>query len=277
MVATIVSAQKACKTSASIVADAVWQSVSPIEEDDFTLIRRVVARDRQAFEILYQRYARRLYGYLSKLLQQPEVVEEVLDDIMLVVWQSARRFDYTSRLSTWIFGIAYHKALKARARVSKESTDALPDTPAGRNQDDPERIMTRQELGHTLSQALEALSPEQRTVMELTFYHGCSYQEVAVITKCPVNTVKTRMFHARRRLAQFLAGMGLAVPPGDRRSRHDTTRRRRWAEPHPSEGVGTPSLVCEWHTGRPGTPRRRGAPHKLQHLPGRVSALSRPS
>jgi len=101
---------------------------------------------------------------LSAFLEHPaavhEVVEEVLDDIKLVVWQHTSRFDYTSRLSTWIVGIAYHKALKARARASKESTDALPDTPEWSEQDDPEGIMSSQELGHTLTRALEALPPE---------------------------------------------------------------------------------------------------------------------
>jgi RNA polymerase sigma factor (sigma-70 family) len=201
-------------TRSSVAADAVRQPMSSGEDDDFTLIRRVAAKDRQAFEILYHRYARRLYGYLSKLLRQPEVVEEVFDDIMLVVWQNASRFDYTSRLSTWIFGIAYQKILKARTRAAKESTDVLPETPEWNDQDDPEGIMTRQELGHTLARALEALSPEQRAVVELTFYHEYSYQEIAAITKCPVNTVKTRMFHARRRLAQLLAGLGICRSAG---------------------------------------------------------------
>jgi RNA polymerase sigma-70 factor (ECF subfamily) len=195
--------------NASVAVDAVWQPVSTIEADDVTLIRRVAAKDRLAFEVLYHRYARRLYGYLLKLLRQPQVVEEVVDDIMLVVWQNASRFDYTSRLSTWIFGIAYHKALKALARASKEPTDPLPETPKWSDQHDPEGIMARQELGHTLARALEALSLEQRAVVELTFYHECSYQEIAAITRCPVNTVKTRLFHARRRLAQLLAGLGV--------------------------------------------------------------------
>jgi RNA polymerase sigma factor (sigma-70 family) len=201
-------------TRSSVAADAVRQPMSSSEDDDITLIRRVAVKDRQAFEILYHRYARRLYGYLSKFLRQPEVVEEVLDDIMLVVWQNASRFDYTSRLSTWIFGIAYHKVLKARTRAAKESTDVLPETPEWSDQDDPEGIMARQELGYTLARALEALSPEQRAVVELTFYHEYSYQEIATITKCPVNTVKTRMFHARRRLAQLLAGLGICRSAG---------------------------------------------------------------
>jgi RNA polymerase sigma-70 factor (ECF subfamily) len=78
----------------------------------------------------------------------------------------------------------------------------------------PEEAMTRQEFGSTVARALETLSPEQRAVVELTFYHEYSYQEIAEITGCPVNTVKTRMFHARRRLAQILAGLGLRRPLG---------------------------------------------------------------
>ena len=86
------------------------------EEDDRELIRRVADKDRHAFETLYQRYGLRLQRYLSRQIQSPELTEEILDDVMLVVWQSAERYNQTSRVSTWIFGIAHHKVLKARAR-----------------------------------------------------------------------------------------------------------------------------------------------------------------
>jgi hypothetical protein len=85
MAATTLSSQNAGKTSASVVADAVRLPASTSADDDFTLIRRMAAKDRQAFETLYYRYARRLYGYVSKFLRQPEVVEEVLDDTLFVV------------------------------------------------------------------------------------------------------------------------------------------------------------------------------------------------
>jgi len=174
------------------------------DDDDLTLLHRIVAKDRQAFETLYYRYARRLYGYLAKLLTQPEVIEEVVDDVMFVVWQQAARFDHTSRLSTWIFGIAYHKALKARARAGHTP----PTVPAEEPQESPEGAMTRHELRATVVQALDTLSPQHRAIVELAFYHEHSYQEIAVMTGCPVNTVKTRMLHARQRLAQVLAAWG---------------------------------------------------------------------
>jgi RNA polymerase sigma-70 factor (ECF subfamily) len=171
-------------------------------------MQRVVAQDRQAFEVLYQRYARRLYGYLARLLRQPETIEEVFNDVMLTVWQNAARFDHQARLSTWILGIAYRKALKALAQAARQAPDCLPDWPAGHTPDDPETVLLHQERDRTFVHALQTLPPEQRAVVELTFYHGCSYLEIATIAGCPVNTVKTRMFHARRRLAHVLAGFG---------------------------------------------------------------------
>jgi len=80
MTATVLPLQKARVTSASVAADAVWPSSPSLEDDDLALIRRVAAKDRQAFEVLYHRYARRLYGYLAKLIRQQEIIEEVLEE-----------------------------------------------------------------------------------------------------------------------------------------------------------------------------------------------------
>lgn len=184
------------------------------EADDHLLIQRVAGHDRQAFEVLYQRYARRVAGYLGKFLKQPELVEEVLDDVMLVVWQNAARFNYQSRLSTWIFGIAYHKALKAMSHARNALSEPLLQPPAWNEADDPAVMLSRQEQERAITAALASLSPEHRAVVELTFYHARSYQEIATITGCPVNTVKTRMFHARRRLAQALTSLGLRRAAG---------------------------------------------------------------
>jgi len=184
-------------------------------DEDLVLMRRVAAGDRQAFEMLYRRYAPRLAGYLTKLLHQHELVEEALDDVMLVVWQNAARFDPTARFSTWLFGIAHNKAMKAWGRSANKPLPLPPVRHEAENdQGNPEQILTDQERDRTLVQALQSLSPEQRAVVELTFYHACSYQEIAEITGCPVNTVKTHMFHARRRLAQYLEALGLRHSSG---------------------------------------------------------------
>jgi len=194
----------------------------PAPEDDAALLRRVATRDRRAFEALYHLYYRRLFGYLLKLTRRADLVEEVLNDVMLAIWKGAAGFDGRSRPSTWIFGIAYHKALKALARRSRQlpesqrwnrdepfesSGPAGPAEPVER--DEPESLLARRELTGAVGRALGELSPEQRAAVELTYYYGLSYPEIAEIVGCPVNTVKTRMFHARRRLRELLPKMGI--------------------------------------------------------------------
>jgi RNA polymerase sigma-70 factor (ECF subfamily) len=168
------------------------------------LIHRVAARDREAFETLYRRYAPRVFRYLSSQIRQREIVEETLDDVMMVVWETAGRYNGTSQLSTWILGIAHYKALKGRARVSTSDAEFQESDHGGIETHSPETIIAERELTDKIRQAMDALSAEQRAVVELTFYHGRSYAEIAEILDCPVNTVKTRMFHARQRLEGVL-------------------------------------------------------------------------
>ncbi|HVT58852.1 MAG TPA: sigma-70 family RNA polymerase sigma factor [Thermoanaerobaculia bacterium] len=194
--------------------------------DELQLLRMVAAKDRKAFEALYALYYRRLFAYLFKLTRRAELIEEVLNDVMLVVWTRAASFDGRSRASTWIFGIAYHKAMKAlgQRRAGAGATElnrsgggdsrVLDEKYEPIDAEEPESLLARRELASTLGRALGALSPEQRSVVELTYYYGLSYQEIADIVDCPVNTVKTRMFHARRRLRQVLPAMGVSSHAG---------------------------------------------------------------
>lgn len=185
-------------------------------DSEITLLRRVGARDRKAFEALYNLYYRRLFGYLLKVMRQADLVEEVLNDVMLAIWKGAPGFDGRSRPSTWIFGIAYHKALKALARRASHTERSDPDREPAEpvDSEEPESLLARRELATVLGQALRVLPPEQRTVVELTYYYGLPYQEIAEIMGCPVNTVKTRMFHARRRLRELLPEMGVSGHAG---------------------------------------------------------------
>ena len=187
-------------------------------DDELSLLHRIAAKDRGAFEEMYTLYYRRLFSYLFKLTRRAELVEEVLNDVMLVIWRKAASFDGRSRPSTWIFGIAYHKAMKGLARrrpaeqQGGDERDREPIEPVER--EEPESLLARRELASTLGRALLAISAEQRAVVELTYYHGLSYQEISEVVGCPVNTVKTRMFHARRRLRDLLPEMGVSSHVG---------------------------------------------------------------
>jgi RNA polymerase sigma-70 factor (ECF subfamily) len=172
---------------------------------DRQLIARVSGGDRQAFEELYRKYQVRLARFLGNLVRHPQLVEEVLDDTLMVVWERAAGFKGESKLSTWIFAIAYRKAMKALRRHDAPVEDhdagnrASPD-------DSPEQAFGRTRLRDLLREAMAELSPEHRTVVELTYFNELGYREIAEIMGCPVDTVKTRMFYARRHLKRRLEG-----------------------------------------------------------------------
>jgi RNA polymerase sigma factor (sigma-70 family) len=173
--------------------------------DDRELVARVAKRDLQAFERLYRLYQPRLTRFLTTLLRRPQLIEEVLDDTMMVVWQSADRFRGSSKPSTWIFAIAYRKAHKAKARWPEPVEDPEFDT---RVSEDPlpDEDLHHARLHDSLMKAMDQLSADHRAVVDLTYFHGMGYREIAEIVDCPVDTVKTRMFHARRRLRQAMSG-----------------------------------------------------------------------
>jgi RNA polymerase sigma-70 factor (ECF subfamily) len=171
-------------------------------ERELELLRRVAERDTVAFQELYLAYHRRLARFLTRLVRRYDIAEEVINDTMWVVWRKASDFRGASRLSTWIMGIAYRRALKTLQRVNvvtahENQVDELPELTTS----EPVRS---DELRDWLAVALERLPLEQRLVLELTYFLGHSCEEIATIMECPVNTVKTRMFHARKKLRVML-------------------------------------------------------------------------
>lgn len=169
-------------------------------EAELALIRRVSLRDRGALRELYLLYHRRLSRFLMRLTQRQDLAEEIINDTLMVVWNSADRFRGDSRVSTWIVGIAYRRALKSVRRrrsfelIEQEADDTLVGV------DDLQACETQE----WIEEALEELPIEQRLCLELAYVLGHSCEEIAVITSCPVNTVKTRLFHARRKLSVLL-------------------------------------------------------------------------
>jgi RNA polymerase sigma-70 factor (ECF subfamily) len=174
-------------------------------QDEAALLRRVAAGDLRAFESLYRAYHPRLSRFLMNMTRRPQIVEEVLNDTLLVIWNRPDSFSGRSKLSTWVFGIAYRKALKAMRRqdqpIEDEHAESRPssETPA-------DERLERSEVSRTLSKAISELSPDHRAVVDLCYFNELGYREIAEIVDCPVDTVKTRMFHARRRLKARLPG-----------------------------------------------------------------------
>jgi RNA polymerase sigma-70 factor (ECF subfamily) len=178
------------------------RSSTSCDTEDEILIRRIAARDAEAFTTLYQRYAPRLAGFLSQRLIQPDLVDDVLHETLLVVWQGATRFRGQAQLSTWIFCIAQRKA--HQARVACQRTCALPVSLTSTAPEDSEDLLLQQEQIHALTRALMTLAPAQRTILDLAYAQDWSVSAIAAHLGCSVSTVKTRLRQARRCLAARL-------------------------------------------------------------------------
>ncbi len=173
---------------------------------ELALLARIAARDTQAMHELYHLYHRRLARFLMRLTSRYDLAEEVINDTFWVVWQHAADFRGASQLSTWIFGIAYRRALKTLKRVRPDLMVDADEAP-----EQVEEPWQQAELREWLGVALAKLPYEQRMVLELAYNVGHSCEEIAAIMQCPVNTVKTRMFHARRKLKGLLTSLAGAL------------------------------------------------------------------
>ena len=162
------------------------------------LLRSIAGQDRAALTELYKSYHARLFKFVYRLTCSYSDSEELVNDIMLAVWRSAGNFRGDSKPSTWIFGIAYRQALK---RLSKKQLAVAPNFDVEQLSGSDSASVEQEDW---VRNGLDSLPAAQRIAVELVFYLGLSYEEVAKVTDCPVNTVKTRMFHARRKLKTHL-------------------------------------------------------------------------
>ncbi|MDP9090911.1 MAG: sigma-70 family RNA polymerase sigma factor [Pseudomonadota bacterium] len=180
---------------------------SPKERDSALLVA-VASGDRRALEELYLGYHRRLARFLARFTPRYENIEEIINDTFMVVWQNAKDFRNASQVSTWIIGIAYRTALKSFRRQKNHSGDQRLEDHTAQTVDPTFDAEVHDWLEHGLSR----LPIEQRLTLELAYHMGHSLEEIAVITACPVGTVKARMFHAREKLRQYLPALSGASP-----------------------------------------------------------------
>jgi RNA polymerase sigma-70 factor, ECF subfamily len=177
------------------------RDVSGRGETDRHLLAKVAAGDREALRELYFIYHRRLANFLLRFTRRRDLLEEVINDTFYVVWCRAGEFRGDSRLSTWIFGIAYRSALRTLRRPGHQWLQAVPleneHLPA------PDELDAA-ETSEWLALAMLQLSTTHRLTLELAYGQGHSCEEIAEIMDCPVNTVKTRMYHARGKLRTLL-------------------------------------------------------------------------
>lgn len=166
-------------------------------KQDKDLLSDISDQNQSALEALYERYFDRMTRFVTQITRDPQTTLEVVNDVFMVVWRSAQNFRGDSTVSTWIMGIAYNKALSAAAKkkswATEDDCDSFVGTAAVINSD-----------AHDIATVMNKLSPDQRAVVELTYYAGYTYKEIGEILHCPENTVKTRMFNARKILKRTI-------------------------------------------------------------------------
>lgn len=179
------------------------------QETDRSLVERVAAGDRDAMRILFSRHHIRVYRFILRFVSDNAAAEDLTNDVFIDVWQQAGRFENRSQVSTWLLGMARFKAL-SDLRKRRDTVD--PDDVLGGLEDDadtPEVTAQKRDKGAALRACVEKLSVDHREVIDLVYYQEKSIREISAIVGIPENTVKTRMFHARKTLSNLMAKAGI--------------------------------------------------------------------
>jgi RNA polymerase sigma-70 factor (ECF subfamily) len=171
---------------------------------DRDLISRIAGGDRHAMGTLFSRERVRVYRFLRRMIRDGALAEDLVSDVFMDVWRQAGHFEARSSLSTWLLGIARNKALSALRRkgfdeLDEEVVSLVPDTA-----DTPQSSLEKKDVARILRRCLANLPRSHAEIMDLVYYHEKSVGEVAKLMGIPENTVKTRMFAARKRLAGLL-------------------------------------------------------------------------
>jgi RNA polymerase sigma-70 factor (ECF subfamily) len=176
---------------------------------DDVLIVRIAGGDRLAMQVLYARHHVRVFRFVLRLVRNEATAEDLISEVFLDVWKQAGRFEGRSAVSTWLLSIARFKALSALRRRPEELLDDEQAEAIEDESDDPEIAAQKRDKSEALQRCLKQLSPEHREVIDLVYYHEKSVEEVATIIGIPEATVKTRMFYARKKMAELLKAAGV--------------------------------------------------------------------
>jgi RNA polymerase sigma-70 factor (ECF subfamily) len=183
-------------------------SANPATSDE-VLIGRIANGDRLAMQVLFARHHVRVFRFVLRLVRNEATAEDLISEVFLDVWRQAGKFEGRSAVSTWLLSIARFKALsvlrrKPESELDEEAAEAIEDT-----SDTPDVTLEKKQKADIIRKCLSGLSNEHREIVDLVYYHEKSVEEVAEIVGIPEATVKTRMFYARKKLAELLKAQGI--------------------------------------------------------------------
>jgi RNA polymerase sigma-70 factor (ECF subfamily) len=178
---------------------------------DQMLLQNVARGDASAMRIVFLRHQQRVLRFILRLVHSHDLAQDIASEVFLDVWRFAHRFEYRSRISTWLLAIARFKAINAMRRTAFQSLDELNLSETADASDTPEMALDRKEIGEMLRACLAELSPAHRQMLNLFYYHHCSVAEVSERIGVPKATVKSRLFYARKHLARILVNAGFSM------------------------------------------------------------------
>jgi RNA polymerase sigma-70 factor, ECF subfamily len=179
------------------------------DTSDAALIRSIATADKHAMRILFARHNVQVFRFLLRFVGDKSAAEDLVSEVFLDVWRQAGRFQGRSQVTTWLLAIARNKALSALQRRSTEELDEDAAAAIEDPHDNPEAMLQNRQKTELLLKCLRQLSAAHREIIDLVYYHEKSIAEVAQIVGIPPNTVKTRMFYARKRIAELMAARGI--------------------------------------------------------------------
>lgn len=178
---------------------------------DEVLLQDVARGDASAMHMIFLRHQQRVFRFILRLVHSHDLAQDIVSEVFLDVWRFAHRFEYRSRVSTWLLAIARFKAINAMRRTTFQTLDELNLSETADASDTPEMALDRKEIGGMLRACLAELSPAHRQMLNLFYYHDCSVAEVSERIGIPKATVKSRLFYARKHLARVLIDAGISA------------------------------------------------------------------
>jgi RNA polymerase sigma-70 factor (ECF subfamily) len=183
-------------------------------EIDQQLVERAQRGDKRAFEMLVEKYQRKLARLLSRLIRDPGEVEDVTQEAFIKAYRALPSFRGDSAFYTWLYRIGINTAknyLVAMGRRAPTSTEVEAEEAEGqeggellRDINTPDSLLLSKEIGDTVNAAIESLPEELRSAIQLRELEGMSYEEIAKLMDCPIGTVRSRIFRAREAIAERL-------------------------------------------------------------------------
>jgi RNA polymerase sigma-70 factor (ECF subfamily) len=176
---------------------------------DETLIKQIADGNKLAMRALFARHQVRVYRFALRIVRDTALADDVVSEVFIDAWQHAGRYEGRSTVSTWLLGITRHKALTAANRRQTESIDSETAMNVVDPGNSPEAELGQKDTGAVIRRCLASLTPEHAEIIDLVYYQDKSIREIVEILGIPENTVKTRMFYARRRLAALVTAEGV--------------------------------------------------------------------